>query len=375
MADLRIGLIGCGFMGRSHAMALATAAQAFGLNPRPRLEMLADVDADTAARAARELGFSRSTSDWRQLVSDPGIDVVHITTPNAMHEPIARAALAAGKAVHCEKPLALDANAAHALADAAEAAGVTTVVGFNYLRNPIQALAREIIAGGEIGEIIGFRGIHAEDFCCDPEIPFSWRHEPHGGGVAMDLGCHIVSLARYLIGEIVEVMALPHTVHKLRRDKDGRAREVETDDQTHALLTFDQGATGTISASWLAAGRAMQLAYEITGTEGTLVFDQSRFNELKLYQAGPDRRINGFRTILSGPEHEGYSGFLPAAGHQIGFNEMKAIEMARFIECISAGRPAFPDFRWAAEIQDVIDAMALSGRERVWVPVVRDIKN
>ncbi len=115
----------------------------------------------------------------------------------------------------------------------------------------------------------------------------------------------------------------------------------------------------------------MQLAYEITGTAGTLVFNQERFNELGLYQTGPDRRTNGFRTILSGPAHEGYSGFLPAAGHQIGFNDMKAIEMARFIECVGAGRPAFPDFRWAAEVQDVIDAMALSGRERCWVPVGR----
>ncbi len=238
MAELGIGLVGCGFMGRCHAMALATAAQAFGLDPGPRLEMLADINADSAAKAARELGFSRSTGDWRQLVADPAVDVVHITAPNSMHDPIARAALSAGKSVHCEKPLALDARAAHALADAADAAGVTTVVGYNYLRNPIQALAREIIAGGEIGEIIGFRGVHAEDFCCDPVTPFSWRHEPLGGGVAMDLGCHIVSLARYLAGEITSVMALPHTVYKMRRDSDDKARKVEVDDQSHALVAF-----------------------------------------------------------------------------------------------------------------------------------------
>ena len=369
MAELGIGLVGSGFMGRSHAMALATAAQAFGLDPCPRLEMLADVSPQTAAAAARHLGFARSTGEWRQLVADPRVDVVHITTPNGLHDAIARAAIAAGKAVHCEKPLALDGAAAHGLADVAEAAGVTTVVGFNYLRNPIQALARDIILGGEIGEIIGFRGIHAENFMCDPTIPFSWKHDPCGGGVAMDLGSHIVSLARFLVGEIREVAGLPHTVHKTRRDERGVARDVGVDDQTHGLLTFDDGATGTLTASWVAAGRTMQLAYEITGTKGSLAFTQERFNELQLYLSGPDRRTNGFRTIVSGPEHEGYAGFCPAAGHQIGFNDVKAIEMARFIECVCAGRPAFPDFRWAAGVQDVIDALALSGNERRWVRV------
>lgn len=369
MTELGIGLVGSGFMGRAHAMAIATAAQAFGLNPRPRLEMLADVDPQAAATAARDLGFARSTGDWRQLVAEPCVDVVHITTPNRLHDEIARAAIAAGKAVHCEKPLANDGAAAHGLADVAEAAGVTTVVGFNYLRNPIQALARDIILNGEIGDIIGFRGVHAEGFMCDPAVPFSWRHEPHGGGAAMDLGSHIVSLARFLVGEIGEVMGLPHTVHKTRRDEGGVARAVGIDDQTHGLLAFDGGATGTISASWVAAGRTMQLAYEITGTLGSVAFTQERFNELQLYRAGPDRRTNGFRTIVSGPEHEGYSGFLPAAGHQIGFNDVKAIEMARFFECVGAGRPAFPDFRWAAGVQDVIDALAQSGGQRAWVRV------
>ncbi len=176
---VRVGLVGSGFMGRSHAHALRAAAGIFELPAAPVLELLADVDDEIAARAAKALGFSRSTGDWKALVEDPDIDLVDITAPNKLHKPIALAAIAAGKPVYCEKPLAPNAAEALEMAEAAEKAGVLTAVGFNYLKNPMVALSREIIAAGEIGEVVSFRGIHAEDYMTDPAAPWTWRLDPY----------------------------------------------------------------------------------------------------------------------------------------------------------------------------------------------------
>src|SRR5262245_40564903 len=198
-----IGLIGSGFMGRSHSHALHAAPGIFDLPVTPVMEMLADVNAEVAAAAASALGFARSTGDWKALVADPAVDLVDITTPNTLHKPIALAAIAAGKAIYCEKPLAPNAAEAKEMTAAAEKAGIRTAVGFNYLKNPMVALAREIVASGEIGAVISFRGIHAEDYMTDPASPFTWRLDEKGGhGVVADLGSHIISIARYVVGPI-----------------------------------------------------------------------------------------------------------------------------------------------------------------------------
>ncbi len=168
MKKLGVGLVGSGFMGRSHAHAFRAAAGVFSLPMAPRLELLADVNDEVAAQAAEALGFARSTGDWKALIADPAVDLVDITTPNTLHKPIALAAIEAGKPVYCEKPLAPNAGEAKEMVDAAEAKGVITAVGFNYLKNPMVALAREIVASGEIGEVVSFRGIHAEDYMTDP---------------------------------------------------------------------------------------------------------------------------------------------------------------------------------------------------------------
>src|SRR4051794_7494617 len=189
MKTLGIGLIGSGFMGRAHALAFRTVGGVFDLPAAPVLEMLADADPGRAAKAAASLGFRRSTGQWRELVADPAVDVVAIATPNALHKPMALAAIEAGKPVYCEKPLATTAADAKALADAAEAAGLVTLVGFNYLKNPMIALAREIVESGEIGAVTGFRGIHAEDFMADPLAPHGWRCDPaQAGGALADIG-------------------------------------------------------------------------------------------------------------------------------------------------------------------------------------------
>lgn len=366
---LGFGLVGSGFMGRVHAQAFRSVGGIFDLPVERSLEVLADIDADTAAAAAAALGFRRATDDWKALVADPTVDVVAIAAPNALHKPIALAVIAAGKTVYCEKPLAPSAAEAKEMAVAAEAAGVTNLVGFNYLKNPMTALAREIVEDGEIGEVVSFRGVHAEDYMADPEAPWTWRCDPAGGGVTADLGSHIISMARHLVGPIESVSAQTATIHKTRPAGPGspERRAVEVDDQSDMLVRFAGGATGTISASWLAAGRKMQLACEIVGTRGSLAFNQERLNELRLYRAGQSKGREGFTTICAGPDHRDYANFCPAPGHQIGFNDLKTIEVRDLIAAHCGKTSAYPDFREALRVQEVVDAALLSAKTGEWV--------
>ncbi|MDH3753997.1 MAG: Gfo/Idh/MocA family oxidoreductase [Acidimicrobiia bacterium] len=368
----RIGLIGSGYMGRAHAIAFRAASAVFDLPVDPELEVLADIDAETARSAAASLGFTRSTGDWRQLVADPLVDLVDITTPNIMHVEMASAAIDAGKHVYCEKPLAPTAAEARPLVEAAEAAGVLTMVGLNYLKNPITALAKEIIDSGEIGEVFAFRGAHFEDYMLDPSTLVSpWRFDPRSGdGVVADLGSHIVSIARYLLGPIVSVAADRRTVIGERTSSEGETMTVEVADEMDSLMRFASGATGTVAASWIATGRKMALGCEVRGTEGALVIDFERLNELQLYTTGQPVGREGFTRILAGPAHKDYASFVPAPGHQLGFNDLKAIEVRDLVEGIASpdGRP-WPDFREAWEVQRVIDAIIASDGRGAWFDV------
>ena len=217
MKTIRIGLIGSGFMGKAHAWGYRHVGAVFRMPLEPVLEILADATPELATAAARDLGFGRSTANWRELISDPKVDIVNITTPPMLHAEMALAAVAAGKHTYLEKPMAPSAAVAKQMLDAAERAGVKTQMGFNYLKNPIIALAREIVASGEIGEIVSFRGIHAEDYMADAASPWHWRLDPAiGGGVVQDLGSHIIAMARYLVGPIAEVCGQVETVVKQR---------------------------------------------------------------------------------------------------------------------------------------------------------------
>ena len=372
MKELGIGLIGTGFMGKAHAFAYRAALAAFPDIPVPRLEMIADVNADLAARAAHQYGFARSSGDWRALVNDPRIDVVSITTPNTLHKEMALAAIAAGKHVHCEKPLSPSLADSLAMVEAAEKKGVVTQVGFNYIKNPLLKQARDMIVGGELGEITGFRGIHAEDYMHDPESPYTWRIDPVGGpGVIADLGSHIICMARFLLGPIVEVSADVRTVVRSRPVARGATerKDVLVDDVARLLVEFERGCGGTLEANWVATGRKMQLGFEISGEKGSLVFTQERLNELLYYRAGGGAKTNGYMKIEAGPQHPPYGEFCIAGGHQLGFNDLKTIEMGEFLRAIGGGGAAGPDFREAYEIQKVVEAAIASSKSRVWVAV------
>lgn len=370
MAGLGIGLIGTGFMGKCHALAYAAVRGVLGDVAAPRLAVLCDTPMARAEAMAAQFGFARASDDWQAVVADPEVDLVSITSPNRLHHAMALAALAAGKHVWCEKPLALTLAQAGEMATAAEAAGVRTMVGYNYLRNPAFAHAVRLIGAGAIGRIVHFRGFVDEDYQADPDQPWSWRARigEAGLGTLGDLGCHLVSMAWGLIGPVASLVADIDTVHATRPLPDGSGvAQVENEDVASALLRFESGVSGVISTSRSAWGRKNRLGWEVHGTRGMLAFEQERMNELQLYvNEGPADR-QGFTTILTGPAHPPFGAFVPAAGHQIGFNDLKVLEAGDLLRAIASGSRPYPDFRHALEFERVIHAIARAGRNGVRV--------
>ena len=416
MKNIGIGLIGAGFMGKCHALAFGAVKAVFGDVPRPKLEMLCDISLAKAQDAASRFGFARATDDWRVLVEDPAIDLVSITTPNALHHEMALAAIAAGKHVYCEKPLAVTLGQAEAMAEAAARSRVRTLVGYNYLKNPAVLHARALLDRGAIGRPIHFRGIFDEDYMADPSLPGTWRslRREAGLGVLGDMGCHLVAAALYLAGPIESVLADTRIVYSRRYgDDEGAgipngsggsgepgepggsdlsgdpgdagglddssgpddsgsepAEPAENEDVATALVRFESGCDGSLAMSRSAWGRKNRLAWEIHGDAGMLVFDQERMNELRLYQAGGSAAEAGFKTILTGAAHPPYGEFVPAPGHGLGFNDQKVVEVRHLLAGIAGDAPIHPDFAAALEIERIIYAIDESGRSgrRVRLP-------
>jgi predicted dehydrogenase len=382
MREIRIGLIGAGWMGKAHAVAYRNVAAVFGAEPAvPKLELVADLNPEWARAAAENLGFARWTADWREVVDDPEVDVVDITAPNHVHAEVALAALAAGKPVYCEKPLANSSAETRPMAEAARAAGVPTLVGFNYLKNPAHPYARELIRNGELGEITLFRGTFDQDLQADPDFPFTWRHERKiaGSGTLGDMASHTQAFAQYLIGDTVEVCGLLETfIHERpvaargsgqssRAAAGAPRRRVENDDVTQYLIRFANGAIGTIGSSRVGTGRKLGLDYEIQGTNGALRFTQERMNELQLYRHTEPSSERGYKCIYIGPDHPGYAAFHPIPGIGLGYNDQKIIEARELICAVAEGRPAEPDFAFGDAVTRVIDAVEKSAKERRWV--------
>lgn len=355
-----VGLIGTGFMGKAHALAWRTAKAVFGGLDEVRLEVLCDTPADKATTMADQFGFSRATDDWRALIADPAVDVVSITTPNAWHRPMAEAALAAGKHVWCEKPMGVTLADAEAMAAAARTARRVTLVGYNYWRNPAYQHARRLVAEGRIGRVFHLRGWVDEDYQADETLPWTWRSRlsEAGLGALGDIGVHLVSLVTGLAGPIVSVQAEMAAAYAMRPLPTGGSAPVENEDLASALVRFEAGFHGVLTLSRAAWGRKSSLGFEVHGSRGMIVFDQERMNELELYVAEGPRAEQGFRTILTSPEHPPYGDFCPAPGHQIGFNDLKAIEAADLIRAIRGDAPAYPDFTAALEIERVVHAIA-----------------
>jgi predicted dehydrogenase len=371
MPTIGIGLIGTGFMGKAHAIAFNSVSAVFGDVLRPRLRLLCDVDAKRTQQKAEEFGFDRWTTDWREIVNDSSVDVVAVTTPNHLHREMTVAALQAGKHVYCEKPMAVSLADAEAMAEAATKSNRITLLGYSFAKNPLLLAARRLVEEGMIGQIFDFRGFIDEDYVADPDLPWSWRlrRENAGLGVLGDITCHLVSIAHLLLGPISSLSALTEIVHKVRPEAKGSEirREVENDDVAHALVRFCSGVFGVLGSSRIAHGRKNGIRIEVHGSNGTIVFDQERMNELELYVAGERKDIGGFRRILTNAEHPPYALFCQAPGHSLGFNDLKVIEVAHLLNAIAGKEKPFPTFADGILIERVIHGFAQSALCGKWV--------
>jgi predicted dehydrogenase len=368
VAEIGIGIVGGGYMGKAHAVAMSAVAAVFNTSLRPRLEIICTTTEAGAAAKAQQFGFARSTSDWRALVDDHKVEAVIIASPQDTHHEIALAAFARGKHVFCEKPLGLNLAQSREMLNAAETSGRIHMTGFNYIRTPASQLARQIIAAGEIGDITFFRGEHTEDFLANPAEPANWRTQGRANGNMGDLAPHIINAALALAGPITSLLAEIETVHKTRPSPNGDV-PVGNDDQSLVICRFASGALGSLFISRVATGKKMGYAYDIYGTKGSIRFDQEDQNAVWLYKgdAAPDRQ--GFTKILTGPEHPDYRPFCLGPGHGTGYQDQIIIEAKDFLEAIASGKPRWPSFHDGMLVNQVIEAAWQSQENRGWMNI------
>ena len=374
MKQIGVGVIGTGFMGNAHSIAYSASASVFGTSLRPRLEIVCDLSPDRANQRATNLGFSNHTSDWRDVVNHPAVELISVCTPNDTHAEISIAALQAGKHVWCEKPMSTSLADATAMAAAAAASSGRTIVGYNYTKNPAVTHARRLIEAGTIGRVAGFFCRYDVDNEADGNRPWSWRmsRDKSGTGANGDVLSHVISVAHYLTGSTISRLSGDIAiVHPERSDADnpGTTKPVDNDDMVSALVHFKNGVKGHIGASRVTWGRKCGLRWEVHGTEGTIIYDQERLNEIKLFTPQSDPATDGFRTILTGPLHPPYAAFLPNGGHSLGYMDVKICELHELLSSIETDERIWPDFEAGLVIEKVMDAVDRSARDQRWIDV------
>ena len=386
MGQLRVGMVGYAFMGAAHSQAWRTVNRAFDLPLSARMSVVCGRSDAGVAAAAGKLGWDAHATDWRAVVASDDIDLIDICTPGDTHAEIALAALAAGKHVLCEKPLANSVAEAREMAEAAaraEAQGVRAMCGFNYRRVPAVALMRDLIASGRIGTVRHVRAVYLQDWIVDPEFPLVWRlqKEVAGSGALGDIGAHIVDLTQFVTGQsITSVSALTETFVKERplpAESVGLAASgnghgtgrVTVDDAALFLARLDSGAIATYEATRFATGRKNGLRVEINGSLGSVVFDFERMNELEFYDATRPAAEQGFaRILVTEPDHPYMAAWWPP-GHLIGYEHSFTHEMRDLIEAIATGRNPAPSFADALQVQLVLDAVERSAASGAWTDV------
>ena len=374
MKPIGVGVIGTGFMGKAHSIAYSASASVFGTGLRPNLEIVCDLSPERASQRATDLGFSRYSADWHDVVNDDAVELISICTPNDTHAEIAIAALNAGKHVWCEKPMSTNLADSAAMAAAAKASSGKTIVGYNYTKNPAVTHARRLIESGVIGEVAGFFCRYDVDNEADGNRPWSWRmsRDQSGTGANGDVLCHVISVAHYLTGSTISKVVGDYAIiHKERTDPDNAkaTKTVDNDDMVSALVHFENGVHGHIGASRVTWGRKCGLRWEVQGTKGTITFDQERLNELQLFTKQDDPATDGFRTILTGPQHPPYSAFLPNGGHSLGYMDVKICELHDLLTSIETGDKIWPDFDSALIIEKAMDAVDRSAMSGAWESV------
>jgi predicted dehydrogenase len=382
---LRVGMVGYAFMGAAHSQAWRTVNHAFDLPLPARMSVVCGRDPAAVAAAADRLGWDGHATDWRAVIARDDVDLIDICTPGDTHAEIALAALAAGKHVLCEKPLAntvAEAREMAAAATAAAASGVRSMCGFNYRRVPAVALMRDLISSGRIGRVRHVRAAYLQDWIVDPSFPLVWRlrREIAGSGALGDIGAHIVDLTQFVTGQsITSVTAMTETFVKSRPLPSASAGlsatassavgDVTVDDAALFLARLDGGAVASYEATRFATGRKNALRVEINGSLGSLAFDFERMNELSFYDATRPAAEQGFaRILVTEPEHPYMSAWWPP-GHGIGYEHSFTHEIRDLLDAIGAGRDPAPSFADALQVQLVLDAVARSAESSLWTEV------
>ncbi|MET0952557.1 MAG: Gfo/Idh/MocA family oxidoreductase [Aeromicrobium sp.] len=378
--ELRVGIVGFGWMGQVHARALSRLLQHYPDAPlRPRLVAVADnAPDDRTKRAADAYGFELLVADWRELVTHDEVDLVCVTGPNFIHRDVAVAAAEAGKHLWVEKPAGRDAVETAEIVAAVEAAGVQAAAGFNYRNVPAVERAREIVASGRIGTVEHTTVRFLADYSADPDAALSWRFQNQyaGSGVLGDLVSHAADLVQHVVAPIAELVvdratfipqrraALPGAMHYEKGA--GELGDVENEDYVNALFRLADGSRGILESSRTAVGEQNTYGFEVHGTTGAVAWDFRRMNELRVC-AGQDY-LNGFyATEYAGPGDGELSVFQPGTNNPIGFDDLKVVEARRLVESIATGKPVGATVRDALAAAKVVDAMILSSTERKWV--------
>jgi predicted dehydrogenase len=369
METIGVGLIGTGFMGKAHAIAWNAVKSVFGDVPSITLAHLGETSDELAHLKAVEFGFEKSSGDWRKVIADPEVEVVSITTPNRFHAEMAIAALEAGKHVWCEKPMAPKLAEAETMLAAQRRSGKVAVLGYNYIQNPAIRHIRKLLDEDTIGAVNHVRIEMDEDFMADPAAPFQQRHEAaNGWGAIDDFGVHPLSLVRTLFGGVSRVMCDMAKPYPTRKTDNGD-RDVEVYDIATVLMRLENGASGLIALSRTAWGRKGRIAIQIVGAKGSILYDQERMNEFQLYVTSDRATEQGFRTVLTAPHHKPYDRFVPAAGHSLGFNDLKIIECRQLIGRMRGEETAAITFEEGILIERTVAAMARSFEEGCWIDI------
>ena len=370
--EIKIGLIGAGWMGKAHTTAFHNARMIFG-DDMPVFELVSDVSEDAVAKFAKDMGYNRYTTNWMDVVTDPEIDLVDVATPNCMHYEMAKAALEHGKHVFCEKPLSLSAEQSRELADLAKEKGVVNYCGFSNIMNPANQYVAELVKSGKLGKIMRVHATYDQDMLLDPSIPIAWRHinKLAGCGALGDLGSHLLSISQFIMGDITKVNAVATTVFPKRPKAAGSTEmaDVENEDIMTFMAEYANGAIGQIACSRVATGRKNYLTYEIQGTKGSVRYDLERMGEVQVYFQSDNERDRGFRTVLLNPLMKGYSAFQPAAGISIAYNDMKILEVHALFDAITNGADYVTDFEFGYKIDRTVAAVIESSKTHEWVDV------
>lgn len=346
-----------------------------------RLVIVADESEDRARDAVDKLGFEHWTSDWRDVIEHPDVEAVSITVPNDLHATVALAAAAAGVHIWIEKPVGRSPAETGEIAARIEAAGVRSIVGFNYRQAPAVRHAKRLIDAGTLGAVDHFRSHWVAAYAASPQGALTWRFRRNqaGLGILGDLGSHAVDLAQFLLGPIASVTARTATVVDERPlptaagthfdiVEAGELAAVENEDVVWSLVRFASGVTGTLEASRVAVGPQARYAFEVHGSLGAIAWDFERMNELSMFLP-LENGDAGYSRVLMGPKHDPFARFQPGPGLPMGYDDLKVVEAALFLESVVDGVQREPGVREALAAAKVIAAMERSAATGVWEAV------